>query len=233
MVTKVAIVGYGWVGRSVHKLFPQAVTYDIILPDSSRELVNGCDVAFVAVPTPCVNRGALDVSAVEEVVSWCGCPLIIVRSTVNPGTCDFLAQKYGRRIVMMPEYLGETVAHPMLDPAGRKFLVIGGAPADRRAAIDLYATAYNANVSIRQVTAYEAEVIKLAENRAIAFKVAQCQELYDACGSAGAPSSTTMTSVWPSMCSRISCTVRLRNISLRLGISTLRSISHSSPISPA
>jgi UDP-glucose 6-dehydrogenase len=35
------------------------------------------------------------------------------------------------------------------------------------------------------VTNYEAEVIKLTENRAIAFKVAQCQELYDVCEKAG------------------------------------------------
>jgi UDP-glucose 6-dehydrogenase len=28
---------------------------------------------------------------------------------------------------------------------------------------------------------YEAEVVKLTENRAIMFKVMQCQELYDAC----------------------------------------------------
>jgi len=49
----------------------------------------------------------------------------------------------------------------------------------------LYQTVYNANITIRQVTAYESELIKLTENRAIAFKVAQCQELYDACKTAG------------------------------------------------
>jgi len=31
----------------------------------------------------------------------------------------------------------------------------------------------------------EAEIIKLTENRAISFKVAQCQELYDVCKEAG------------------------------------------------
>jgi len=39
-------------------------------------------------------------------------------------------------------------------------------------------------VTIRQVSLEEAEVVKLSENRAIAFKVAQCQELYDACEAA-------------------------------------------------
>ena len=31
------------------------------------------------------------------------------------------------------------------------------------------------------MTAREAEIVKLSENRAIGFKVAECQELYDVC----------------------------------------------------
>ena len=82
---------------------------------------------------------------------------------------------------MQPEYLGETVAHPLLDETQRKFLIIGGKPENRRKLIELYQSVYNANISIRQVSNLEAEVIKLSENRAIMFKVMQCQELYDAC----------------------------------------------------
>ena len=82
---------------------------------------------------------------------------------------------------MQPEYLGETPAHPMLDQKTRQFVIIGGEPEDRRELIDLYTTVYNANTNIRQVTALEAEIIKLSENRAISFKVAECQELYDIC----------------------------------------------------
>jgi UDP-glucose 6-dehydrogenase len=85
----------------------------------------------------------------------------------------------------MPEYLGETTNHPLLDEAARQFLIIGGRPNNRRRVIELFQTVYNANISIRQVTNLEAEVIKLSENRAIAFKVAQAQELYDACQAAG------------------------------------------------
>lgn len=86
---------------------------------------------------------------------------------------------------MQPEYLGETPAHPLLDEKSTPFLVIGGNPQDRRTVINLYTNVYNADVKIRQVSAIEAEVIKLTENRAIAFKVAQCQELYDVCEKAG------------------------------------------------
>jgi len=178
-----AIVGNGWVGKAVHNLFPEAYVYDINL--GTKEEVNKCDIAFICVPTPCPGEGALDTSIVEEVVSWCTCPLIVMRSTVNPGTCDNLSLRYGRRIVMQPEYLGETPQHPLLDTKKTPFLIIGGLPEDRRKLIELYQTVYNANVTIRQLTAYEAEVVKLSENRAIAFKLAQIQELYDVCELSG------------------------------------------------
>ncbi len=180
---RVAIIGCGWVGKAMRQLFPDAVTLDVGW--GSRDDVNRCDVAFVCVPTPCPAEGGLDTSIVERVVAWCECPLIVLRSTVNPGDSDRLAARYGKRIVVQPEYLGETTAHPFLDMRTRRFLIVGGEPADRRALIELYQTAYNADVTIRQLSRLEAEVVKLSENRAIAFKVAQCQELYDACEAAG------------------------------------------------
>ena len=180
-----AVIGEGWVGKSMLELFPQSVVYDEPLGKGTREQVNACKVAFVCVPTPNVEKGKLDTSIVEDVVSWCTSELIVIRSTVNPGDCDRLTEKYGKCIVFQPEYLGETPNHPMLHPTTRQFMVIGGFPKDRRKLIDLYTTVYNANTNIRQVTLLEAEIIKLSENRAIAFKVAQCQELYDACEKAG------------------------------------------------
>lgn len=178
----VGLIGFGWVGKAMHRLFPDAQIYD---PDYIRtinkETINKCDIAFVGVPTPNIGEGKLDTSIVEEVIDWCECPLIVIRSTVNPGDCDKWSEKYKKNIIMQPEYLGETPAHPLLNPKERPFLVIGGKPQDRRKLIELYTTVYNANITIRQVTNFEAEVIKLTENRAIAFKVAECQELYDAC----------------------------------------------------
>lgn len=193
---KVTIIGYGWVGKAMKQLFPDAYVYDPFLKMGTKEEANKGDIAFICVPTPNLesvdgagaevnDEGELDTSIVEECVSWCKCPLLVIRSTVNPGTTDRLIRIYNKRIAMQPEYLGETPAHPMLDPKTRPFLIIGGEPGARRQLIDLYTTVYNANVSITQVSAYEAELIKLSENRAIAFKVAQCQELYDACQAAG------------------------------------------------
>jgi UDPglucose 6-dehydrogenase len=180
----VTIIGYGWVGKSVHKLFPDAYVYDPPKIGHKSRAKEG-DVAFICVPTPAIGEGKLDISIVEECVAWSEASLIVIRSTVNPGTADYLAQKYNKRIIIQPEYLGETAQHPLFEEKNVPFLVLGGDPAGRRVLINLYASVYNANIKIRQVTAYEAEVIKLTENRAIAFKVAQCQELYDVCEKAG------------------------------------------------
>ncbi len=198
-MSKITIVGLGWVGKAMQQLFPDAYVYSHGTKTNigTKEEANKSDIAFICVPTltasPSVSKnktevpeeGFLDVSLVEESVKWCTCPLLVIRSTVNPGITDYLSKKYKKHIVMQPEYLGETPAHPMLDPKTRPFLIIGGQPEERRKLIDLYTTVYNANTSIRQVTALEAEVIKLSENRAILFKVAECQELYDVCEQQG------------------------------------------------
>ena len=177
MTTK--IVGAGWVGTAVKSLFPNS----IIQTRDSKDLPIA-DVAFVCVPTP-LKDGKLDTSTVEKIVKEAKESLIIIRSTVNPGTSDHLAKKYQKNIVFQPEFLGETPNHPLLDEKQIKFLILGGSPNNRQRAIGLYQQVYNANIKIRQVTNYEAEVIKLSENRAIAFKVMQCQELYDVCEKAG------------------------------------------------
>lgn len=207
-----AIIGAGWVGKSMMELFPEAVVYDEPLLnqankqhgeryqqmrlEAGRAAVNACDVSFICVPTPNLEDGSLDTSIVEEVVNWCESDLIVIRSTVMPGTADRLKAKTGKRIVTQPEYLGETVAHPLLDQGERPFMILGGDPKDRRQTIELYQSVYNANTSVRQVSNLEAEVIKLSENRAISYKVAQCQELYDACEAAGVDYYTVRDAVY-------------------------------------
>ncbi len=185
MIKEIGIAGHGWVGKAMHQLFPAASVYDPNVKEfaalENKERVKKADISFVCVPTPCLNRTRLDTSAVEEVVNWLESDLIVIRSTLNPGDADALTHITHKRICVQPEYLGETPAHPMSNMKDRQFMVIGGDRKDREKLIELYSTVYNSNVSIRQVTNYAAEIIKLTENRAIAWKVAQMQELYDVC----------------------------------------------------
>ena len=193
-MTKVAVIGStGWVGKSMMTLFPKAYQYTSHMGYKNR--VNDCDVAFICVPSP-FDGYKLDVSIIEDIFKWLEVPLVVIRSTVNPGDCDRWQIKYGKKVVFQPEFLGETPNHPMLDPKTRPFIILGGEPLYRKEVIDLYTTVYNANVTIRQVTLLESEVIKLTENRAIAFKVMQCQELYDVCQKAGLDYYTILNAVY-------------------------------------
>ena len=185
----VKIYGYGWVGKAMHSIFPEALIHD---PGQGFLSPEKADVAFICVPTPNHPDGSLDTSIVKQVARDAKEDLIVIRSTVTPGTCD----KINKNVCFQPEYLGESVNHPLMEEGERKFLIIGGYPVNRRKLIELYQTVYNANITIRQVTNYEAEVIKLSENRAIAFKVAQCQELYDVCRKANIDYNTIREAVY-------------------------------------
>lgn len=185
---KVAIVGYGVVGKAMHELFPDALVYNgekHPVGKSKYADVNKAQVAFVCVPTPTKIDGRCDISIVDDVVSKLKTPLIIIRSTIEPGTTDKLKKKYNKHVVFCPEYVGETTAHPLRDERNRQFLILGGERKDTNKAIEVFQMVYNASVKIRQMTAIEAEVAKYLENRHIAFTVAECNEAYDLCQALG------------------------------------------------
>lgn len=132
----VAIIGYGWVGKAYHKMFPDAVIYDepqqllinsngdtVQFPGvewitGARLAVNKCDLALVCVPTdakikptkhisPPHETSELDMSIVEGVVGWLETPLILIKSALQPGTVDRLVKETGKNIAVSVEMVGE------------------------------------------------------------------------------------------------------------------------------
>lgn len=186
--SKVAIVGYGVVGKAMHALFPEALIYNgekHPVGKLTYKDINKADVAFVCVPSPSKKDGSCDTSIVEGAISKLKTPLIIIRSTIEPGTTDRLRRKYKKSIVFCPEYIGETNNHPLKDESLRTFLILGGERADTNRAIEVFQQVYNASIKIRQMSAIEAEMAKYLENRHIAFTVAECNEAYDLCQKLG------------------------------------------------
>lgn len=156
------------------------VKYDLGL--GTKTEVNTCAVAFVCVPTPQSDTGSCDTSIVEHVLGWLRTPLTILRSTVPPGSLDAWSVRWPHHhLVMNPEYVGETVAHPLNDTTARSFVVLGGSRKDTEAAVHVYENVYNASVRFMQVTAREAEVIKYCENSFIGTYVTFCNEMYNVC----------------------------------------------------
>lgn len=179
---KVGCVGGGVVGSAMQKLCgPETVVYDPYVTKyaATKDDINSCDVCFINVPTNMQDDGSCDTSIVEEVVDWIGSGLIIIRSTVAPGTTDRLIEKTGKRIVFQPEYLGETPAHIFVDMGTRPFAVLGGKPEDTSAAADFYKHYYNAYMQYYFCDAITAEVCKYMENAFYAVKVTFVNEFYD------------------------------------------------------
>jgi UDPglucose 6-dehydrogenase len=178
----IAIVGSeGWVGKHMKKLMKTFIAYDEPLNIGSKEEVNDCSAAFVCVPTPMSEDGSCDISIIEDVLSWLKTPLVILRSTVPPGTTDILIEKYKIEIVMNPEYIGETVSHPLNNVGDRDFVVLGGLKKSIGKAIHVYHNFYNASVRFFQCSAKEAELIKYCENSFIGTYVTFCNEFYNIC----------------------------------------------------
>lgn len=195
---KTAIIGYGVVGKAYHKVFPEAFIYDepkniferqivegkplefatSVTKEGGRKFVNQCDVAIVAVFTPHKEDGSLDISIVEEVIDWIECPLIIIKSALQPGTTDYLVRKTGKRIAISVEYIGEG-NYPVHfwkyphqeDPRMHQMLVVGGADDVAEEAAQVLWRRLSPDIKIHKVSALEAEIVKLVENAYGALKV--------------------------------------------------------------
>lgn len=191
-MSNVAIIGMGYVGRAMLHIFPDAVQYDEPLGIGNLAEVNQCELAVVCVPTPPQEDGSCDVSIVEKVVSLLETDFILIKSAVEPGTTDFLKEKYKKRICVSPEYIGEgkywmppKYPDPQ-NPLTHGFLIIGGEDEDCTTIADIFLTRVGAGTRIRFMTAIEAELVKYAENAWGATKVIFANELYDICQRLGA-----------------------------------------------
>jgi UDPglucose 6-dehydrogenase len=179
---KVGVVGGGVVGNAMRELCgPETVVYDPYVPEfaDNKDAINKCDVTFVCVPTPMDDDRSCNTGIVEEAVAWIEAPLIIIRSTVAPGTTDRLCREYNKHVVFQPEYLGETTAHVFGSMAEREFAVLGGTPEDTAAAAEFYQHYYNSIVRFYFCDAITAEVCKYMENAFYAVKVTFVNEFFD------------------------------------------------------
>jgi len=185
----IAIVGMGFVGQNHLKLFPDAIQIDPPKGLGSYADTKGCELAIVCVPTPMGDDGRCDTSIVREVIPQIEADLILVRSTVEPGTCDEIAG--GKRLVFAPEFLGESKYHTPpefphpTDPYQHGFMILGGDPEDCSAVADIFLPILGPCTRFRFVDRKEAEIIKYAENAFFAVKVTFANQLRAICEAAG------------------------------------------------
>lgn len=183
---KVLLIGYGWVGQYCGKYFKNA---DIYTSDGwQRHKLSHYDLAIISVPTP-MNRktGQCDTSIVEKVVKKFKSKVeyFLIKSTVQIGTTDLLSKAYGVKIAMSPEYIGETLGHPLLDARRDAFQIIGGDDAVTAKIASFWLTVLHASAPILQCSAVEAEIIKYCENYWIMQRVDYWNDVFDICETLG------------------------------------------------
>lgn len=198
---KVAIIGYGYVGKGMHKIFPNALIFDPFYKESaSKEQINQeCGLAIVCVPTAPLGMGEqkvnpdekvflpADLSIVRESISWLETEFILIKSTVPPTTTETLRKEFGKKICFSPEYIGEGNYYvpphypDPLDPRKHDFLIVGG---DKDDCVDILAYFYKEMGPAKKYlvcSSVEAELVKYMENTWGATKVTFCNEWYDIC----------------------------------------------------
>jgi UDPglucose 6-dehydrogenase len=156
-----------------------------------------CHLAIVSVPTPMQSVEQefkpVDLSAIEEVVGWLETPLILIKSTVPPGTIDRLVKETGKKIAFSPEYVGEgkyqitpwKYMSPN-DPRTHEFQIFGGEKETCDQIANIFVRRLGPEKFYYIVSAVEAEIIKYMENSWGAMKVIFANEFYQLCQKLGA-----------------------------------------------
>lgn len=188
----VAIIGYGYVGKAVEAFFRshyKTVIYDPPLGYTDKDAVNAASLAVICVPTPMSADGSVDLSFIEGTFEWLTAPLILIKSTVPPGTTARLTKQYSleERLVFSPEYIGEgkyTVPfwkgwpHPT-DMKLHNFFIFGGAPRAMTQILEYFKRIAGPSARFMQTDSTTAELVKYMENSWLAAKVTFVNEFYE------------------------------------------------------
>ena len=116
---KIGLIGNGYVGNAVYENLKE--TYEFCVYDKDpvkanvgnvRDVCHNTKVIFVALPTPMESDGRCDLSilfgVIAEIAYWYNDNIIIIKSTIPPGTCERLKTIHPNlRIVFSPEFLTE------------------------------------------------------------------------------------------------------------------------------
>jgi UDPglucose 6-dehydrogenase len=182
---KIGIIGVGMVGGAIKNYFSkegaEMFFYDVGRNFGSMEDVNKADVIFICVPTPFdKGKNDFDVSYVESACSGIeGEKIIVIKSTVLPGTTEKLQKKYpGHKFLFNPEFLSEATADQDMQNPDRQ--IVGYTERSKDCADFVLNILPEAQYK-KIMPAAEAEMVKYFNNTFNAVKVAFANQMYDLC----------------------------------------------------
>lgn len=190
-MSKIGIIGFGYVGNAIAQGFGLVKDIQIKIHDikeevdSFEDVVDNSDIIFLALPTPMVAKegGPIDLSIIEEVVEQIAerikDKIIVIKSTVIPGTTRKLQKKYpDLNFIFNPEFL--TARNARLDFINTARIILGG-KTDKDPNLEIMENLYRERFTHTPIlkTNYEtAEFIKYLCNNFFSTKVMYFNEQY-------------------------------------------------------
>ena len=193
---KIGVIGNGFVGKATNILENSNV--ELVVYDINPELCNPIettledicktDILFISVPTPMGKDGSCHIQILESVINNLKNiinldeKLVVIRSTVPPGTCTKL------NCYFMPEFLTEK--NFVNDFINNKDWIFGLKNTEqdilfKEKITELINFSYNDNKikynNIHFVFNEEAEMVKLFRNNFLSVKVSFCNEIEEFC----------------------------------------------------
>ena len=173
----ILFVGYGVMGQyeasRLAKLKPDI--YDKYKTEVNTVRPIHYDLAFVAVPTDTID-GKCDLTNVEDAIKNTDAEVIVIKSTVSPGSTREFAAKYGKRLVFSPEFSGVT-QHAKDFP--QNFTILGGKREDCHYVQQILQHVFNATHYFKIVDFETAELTKYMINCFLATKISFCNAFWE------------------------------------------------------
>lgn len=180
------IVGCGNIGNQLYN------EYERLKPDrydpfkGIREKKSGqYDLAFICVDTPMLQNGSCDLSQVLSAITETDAKIIVLRSTVPPGTTQKLVLRTGKKIVFSPEFYGVT-QHSDRSKFSFDFTILGGEPSWCGEVVQALQEVYDARHEFCITDSKSAELAKYMENTMLATRVSMCVKFWEICQELGA-----------------------------------------------
>ncbi len=196
----IGIIGQGFVGSAIReglKNFYKVSTYDIDETKSNQTLERVCldsDIIFVCLPTPMRKDGSCDTRilerAIDNIEQTCiqfgrhqSRPIIVIKSTVTPGTTERISLKYidsypEMIICFSPEFLTE--ANSFDDFKNQTRIIIGGPRPATGVIKQMFRKAFP-TIPIIKTGARTAEMVKYFTNCFLASKVTYANQMFQIC----------------------------------------------------
>ena len=185
---KIGIVGLGVVGNAIYvyfkKTYSNTIGYDKYKHIGEINVILDCNIVYLCLPTLYDEEmKEYDKSSIYDICGYLSGfkynGLVVIKSTVEPETCDFLAENYNLKIIHNPEFLSANSA--LEDFENQNHIVLGKTKMiddnDIHILKEIYTNLFPTAI-ITILDSKESELMKIGVNTFYAIKVQYFNELY-------------------------------------------------------